>query len=185
MTSETATFFTAWLRDPLGVAAVLPSGPAVGDACARLIDLAIPGVVLELGAGTGSLTRSLLRAGCAPERIVAVERDPALLQVLRTGMPEVRAVAGDATRLDEILDRLGVERLATVLSGLPIKWFPLAAQRAIVDQTLARLEPGGRFLQITNVFASPLPRRALGLEGREIARIWRNAVPVQVWSYWR
>jgi phosphatidylethanolamine/phosphatidyl-N-methylethanolamine N-methyltransferase len=185
MTGEAAIFFTTWLKKPLGIAAVLPSGAAVADACARHIDLSLPGPVLELGAGTGSLTRGLLRRGCPADRIIAVEREPELLRVLREGLPEVRSVSGDATRLGEILDRLGIDRVAAVLSSLPIKWFPIEAQRAIVEQGLARLAPNGRLLQITNAFASPLPCRALGIEGRRIAHVWRNAPPVQVWSYWR
>jgi phosphatidylethanolamine/phosphatidyl-N-methylethanolamine N-methyltransferase len=185
MTSEAAIFFTAWLRRPLGIAALLPSGATVADACARLVDLSRPGAVLELGAGTGSLTRGLLRAGCPTDRIIAVECDPELLRVLKARLPAVRAVAGDATRLGDILDRHRVGPLAAILSSLPIKWFPLDAQRTIVEQGLTRLGSDGRFLQITNAFASPLPRRALSIEGCQLARVWRNAIPVQIWSYWR
>jgi len=182
---EAATFFRAWLRRPLGIAAILPSGVRAADACARQIDFSIDGTVLELGAGTGSLTRGLLRRGCPPGRIVAIEREAALLDLFRAGLPHIRAVHGDAARLDEILDRLGIARLAAVLSSLPIKWFPIELQRGIVNQALARLAPGGRFLQITNAYASPVPRSLLGIDGRRVGQVWLAAPPVQIWSYWR
>jgi phosphatidylethanolamine/phosphatidyl-N-methylethanolamine N-methyltransferase len=180
---ETTTFFASWLRNPLGIAAVLPSGPAVADACAAQLDLARDGAVLELGAGTGSLTRGLLRRGCPPERVIALERERELLRVLRASVPGIRAVAADATQLGAVLDRMGERSIAAVLSSLPIKWFPLETQRTIVEQCFDRLGPGGRIVQITNAFASPLPCAPLGIEGREVSRVWRNAVPVQIWSY--
>jgi len=59
----------------------------------------------------------------------------------------------------------------------------LEAQRAIVKPCLDLLGPGGRFLQITNAFSSPLPIDALGIAGREISRVWLNLLPAQIWSY--
>jgi len=93
-------------------------------------------------------------------------------------------IEGDATRIGEYLAGR-VERLAAVISSLPIKWFPLEAQRAIVKPCLDLLGPGGRFLQITNAFSSPLPTDALGIAGREISRVWLNLLPAQIWSYSR
>jgi phospholipid N-methyltransferase len=55
-----------WLQKPLRIAAANPSGVRLADAVARCIDLARPGPVLELGAGTGSLTPGLVRAAVRP-----------------------------------------------------------------------------------------------------------------------
>jgi phosphatidylethanolamine/phosphatidyl-N-methylethanolamine N-methyltransferase len=62
----------------------------VGDALGRMLDLHRPGAVLELGAGTGSLTRGLLRAGCPPERLIVLEREPPLAALLRRDFPMSR-----------------------------------------------------------------------------------------------
>jgi phosphatidylethanolamine/phosphatidyl-N-methylethanolamine N-methyltransferase len=129
--ADACVFFSLWLQKPLRIAAVNPSGARLADAVARCIDLARPGPVLELGAGTGSLTQGLVRAGCSPERIIALEREPALVAVLRREFPMTTVIAGDATRIGEYLTG-SVERLAGVVSSLPIKWFPAAAQYAIV-----------------------------------------------------
>jgi phosphatidylethanolamine/phosphatidyl-N-methylethanolamine N-methyltransferase len=75
--------------------------------------------------------------------------------------------------------------LSLVVSSLPLKWFPLAAQRAVVAPCVARLAPGGCILQVTNAFSSPLARRRLGLVGEEAARVWRNLPPAQIWAYRR
>ena len=165
MSADASVFFALWLQKPLRIAAANPSGDRLADAVARCTDLARPGPVLELGAGTGSLTRGL-----------------ALVAVLRREFPAMNVIAGDATRIGEQLAGV-VERLAAVVSSLPIKWFPVAAQRAVVRPCLDLLGPGGCFIQLTNTFSSPLPIDRLGIAGREIARVWRNLLPAQVRAY--
>jgi phosphatidylethanolamine/phosphatidyl-N-methylethanolamine N-methyltransferase len=182
MAADATIFFGLWLQKPLRIAAANPSGSRLADALAGCVDLARSGPVLELGAGTGSLTRGLVRAGCPQDRIVALEREPRLVAVLRRDFPRMTVIEGDATRIGEYLAGR-VERLAGVVSSLPIKWFPLEAQRAIVNPCLELLGPGGRFLQITNAFASPLPIDSLGIAGRELSRVWLNLLPAQIWSY--
>jgi len=181
--ADASVFFALWLQKPLRIAAANPSGTRLADAVARCIDLARPGPVLELGAGTGSLTQGLVRAGCSPERIIALEREPALVAVLRREFPTMTVIAGDAKRIGEYLAG-NVERLAGVVSSLPIKWFPVAAQYSVVRPCLDLLGPGGRFVQLTNAFSSPLPVDRLGIAGQEVGRVWLNLLPAQIWDYW-
>jgi len=180
--ADASVFFALWLQKPLRIAAANPSGARLADAVARCIDLARPGPVLELGAGTGSLTRGLVRAGCSPERIIALEREPALVAVLRREFPTMTVIAGEATRIEEYLAGK-VERLAGVVSSLPIKWFPIARQHAVVRPCLDMLGSDGCFVQLTNGFSSPLAIDRLGITGREVDRVWLNLLPAQIWAY--
>jgi phosphatidylethanolamine/phosphatidyl-N-methylethanolamine N-methyltransferase len=180
--ADASVFFALWLQKPLRIAAVNPSGARLADAIARCIDLTRPGPILELGAGTGSLTQGLVRAGCPPERIIALESEPRLVAVLRREFPAMRIIQGDATRIKDYLAGT-VERLASVVSSLPIKWFPVEAQYAVVRPCLNLLGPGGLFLQMTNAFTSPLAVDRLGIAGREVGRVWLNLLPAQIWAY--
>jgi phosphatidylethanolamine/phosphatidyl-N-methylethanolamine N-methyltransferase len=182
MNADASVFFALWLQKPLRIAAANPSGARLADVVAHSIDLARPGPILELGAGTGSLTRGLVRAGCSPGRIIALEREPRLAELLRREFPAITIIEGDATRIGEYLAGR-VERLAAVVSSLPIKWFPIAAQSAVVRPCLDLLGPGGRFLQLTNAFSSPLKIDRLEITGREVARVWLNLLPAQIWAY--
>lgn len=182
MAADATIFFGLWLQKPLRIAAANPSGPYLADTLAHCVELKRPGPVLELGAGTGSLTRGLLRAGCPPERIIVLEREARFAAMLRREFPGAFVIEGDATRVGQYLAGR-VDRLSTVVSSLPIKWFPLETQRAIVEPCLELLGPGGQFLQVTNAFTSPLPIGRLGITGREMCRVWRNLLPAQIWSY--
>ena len=183
MPGDAALFFGLWLRRPLQIAAITPSGARLAAAMARLVDFARPGPVLELGAGTGSLTRGLLHAGCPAERLIALEREPRLTSALRRSLPGVCVITGDATALAGLFAERGVRQLCAVISSLPIKWFPLAAQRQVVEPCLARLGPGGFFLQMTNAFSSPIAIGPLGIGGTRVAHVWRNLPPAQIWAY--
>src|SRR5258708_39160809 len=129
--ADASVFFALWLQKPLRIAAANPSGAHLADAVARCIDLKRPGPILELGAGTGSLTQGLVRAGCPPERIIALESEPALVAVLRRQFPAIRVIEGDATQIGSYLPGK-VERLPSVVSNLPFKWFSVEAHHAVV-----------------------------------------------------
>ncbi len=182
---EKALFFRHWLRRPLGIGAVLPSSAAVASAMAGELNLSRPGMVLELGGGTGSLTHGLLASGCPPERLISIEREAGLAALLRRRFPAIRVIEGDAVGIGGILASCGVTRLAGVVSSLPIKWFPFADQREVIGACFDRLGEGCPFLQLTNALVSPLPMARLGLEGRQFARVWTHLPPVQIWRYRR
>ena len=180
--TNASVFFGLWLQKPLRLAAANPSGARLADAIAAQVDLARPGPVLVVGAGTGSLTRGLIRAGCHPERIIALEREPRLVTILRREFPAIAVLECDATQIGEHLAaRAG--QLCAVISSLPIKWFSATEQYAVVRPCLDRLGPGGRFIQLTNAFSSPLARERLGISGQEVCRVWLNLLPTQIWCY--
>ncbi len=182
MAADASVFFALWLQKPLRIAAANPSGGRLADAMAAQVDIARPGPVLELGAGTGSLTRGLIRAGCPPERIIALEREPNLAAILRRKLPGVTVIEGDATQIGHH-PAIRARQLSTVVSSLPIKWFSPEEQEAVVRPCLDRLGPGGRFIQLTNAFRSPLAIEQLGIVGCEVGRVWFNLLPAQIWCY--
>jgi phosphatidylethanolamine/phosphatidyl-N-methylethanolamine N-methyltransferase len=183
MSGDAALFFGLWLQKPLQIAAITPSSARLASVMAELVDFTRPGSVLELGAGTGSLTRGLLRAGCPAERLIALEREPTLAATLRRSFPGIATITGDATALADHFVENGVEQLCAVVSSLPIKWFSVKAQREVLEPCLTRLGSGGRFLQMTNAFSSPVAIGALGVSGARVAHVWRNLPPAQIWAY--
>jgi phosphatidylethanolamine/phosphatidyl-N-methylethanolamine N-methyltransferase len=183
--AEGALFFRHWLRHPLEIGAFLPSSASVGRAMAKAVYFDRPGTILELGGGTGAVTASLLEAGCAPERLLVVEREPALAAMLRRRFEQLQIVEADACAIDGILAERGIAKLAAIVSSLPIKWFPIASQRAVIGPCLDRVGEDGSFIQLTNALVSPVAVSALDLDGSEIARVWSQFPPVQIWRYRR
>ncbi|HEX7970510.1 MAG TPA: rRNA adenine N-6-methyltransferase family protein, partial [Stellaceae bacterium] len=147
--AEVRLFLTRWLKAPHRIGAVAPSSRFLARAMAREVDVRQAALVVELGGGTGSITRALLEAGLAPERLVVVERDERLYRLLRTRFPSVRVVQGDAAQLVALLRPLGITAAATVVSSLPLLSMPKRLRRHIVEQCFALLGERGRLVQFT------------------------------------
>jgi phosphatidylethanolamine/phosphatidyl-N-methylethanolamine N-methyltransferase len=182
---EIVLFLGRWLRAPHRIGAVAPSSRYLARAMAKEVDLRASEIVVELGGGTGSVTRALLDAGIPVDRLVVVESDERLYHALRRRFPRVTILLGDARQLMALLRPLGIRSVSAVVSSLPLFAMPKAMRRQIVDQSFTLLGEAGRFIQFTYSLTSPLARRELGLKGRIAARIWLNVPPAVVWSFSR
>ncbi|KAF0100215.1 MAG: type 12 methyltransferase [Rhodospirillaceae bacterium] len=187
----TALFLKRWLRRPFAVGAVVPSGRLLAEAMARTTFAEMKGReghVIELGAGTGEVTKALLAAGIPPERLALVERDPELASFLRRHFAGPRIVEGDAARLSKILAEQGIGSVSAVVSSLPLLSLPADVVRGIVEGVFDALPRGGALVQFTYGPAQPVPRslsQALRLVGTRGPRIWRNIPPAVVWTFRR
>ncbi len=185
---DSVRFFLRWLRRPARLGAVVPSGQALAAALAGQIDAAAPGAVIELGAGTGRVTRALLEAGVAPEALVVIEREASLCALLAARFPEVRVVQGDARALEPLLAQAGVGQAKAVVSSLPLLNISSADSRRVLTQAVAALGPDGVLVQDTFGPAAPVPselRAQVGLQGERAGWVLANLPPAAVWRYRR
>jgi phosphatidylethanolamine/phosphatidyl-N-methylethanolamine N-methyltransferase len=180
---EVAIFFTRWLKAPHRIGAVAPSSRFLARAMATQVDLRRAGPVIELGGGTGSVTKALLEAGLPVDRLIVIERDVRLYKMLRRRFPQLRIVLGDARHLVELLRPLGIDAVSAVVSSLPLVSMSKTMRRQIINQSFALLGDAGRFIQYTYSLSSPLAGREFGLRGRVAARVWLNFPPASVWNY--
>jgi phosphatidylethanolamine/phosphatidyl-N-methylethanolamine N-methyltransferase len=182
---EAVLFLASWLKAPQRMGAVVPSGRGLARAMAREINPYGPGNVIELGGGTGSITRALLERGVKPDRLIVVERDPKLAALLRQRFPGVKVMRGDAASLGALLEPLGLQRIDAVVSSLPLLSMPKPVRRRIVEESFALLGERGRFVQFTYGVAAPFPAPEWGLAGEVADRIWANFPPATVWRFRR
>ena len=133
------------------IASFSPSSRFLARSMIRGIDWVRAKCVVELGAGTGPVTKELVRAAAPGTRLVIVERDPDFCRLLREKFPGQEIVEGDACRLDEILAARGIARADHVISGLPLPSFPPALRDSIIRMSAKVLGPEGEFRQITNM----------------------------------
>ena len=180
---ETELFFRQWLRSPKSMGAVIPSSRVLARAVTEAVRWAPGEHVIELGAGTGAISQGLIDAGIPPDALMMIELDRQLFDYLRTRFPAVRVVNGDATRLVEIVRQLGIARVSTIISGLPMVTMPLAFQRAIIEQSFEVLGTDGCLLQYSYSPVSPIPARKLGVEAKLVKFVVLNVPPATVWRF--
>jgi ubiquinone/menaquinone biosynthesis C-methylase UbiE len=105
-----------------------------------------PLTVLELGAGTGKLTRVIARLG---HDVHATDPDPAMLQILERELPGVRTAEAGAEDIP-----LGDASVDAVIAGQAFHWFDL--DRALPE--IARvLRPGGHVCLTWNYRNEKIP----------------------------
>lgn len=179
---NTGLFLRRWLANPLQMGSVVPSSPALCRRIAALVTRGEDEVVVELGAGTGVISRALLAAGVPPERLVVVEIVPDMADHLRRVLPGVNVIEGDAFDLARALPRQWHGKVGTAICGIPLVMLPLAQQRRFVD-AVESVAPGKGFLLYTYCITSPLPYRKLGLAARRDAWTPLNLPPASVWRY--
>jgi phosphatidylethanolamine/phosphatidyl-N-methylethanolamine N-methyltransferase len=180
---EEVLFFRRWLANPLAVGALLPSSPFLARAVARNVLIGSDDAVVELGAGTGSVTKALLKAGLPADRLFIVEIDADMCTYLRRYFPQAQIIHGDASRLRDILPSKWHGKVSTVISGIPMITLPDDVQARLIRSWLGELRPGGRLLQYTYSLISPIPQKKFGLKCRRAGMTFLNVPPASVFKY--
>lgn len=185
---DTLEFLAQWVRRPATVGAILPSGKSLANAMARQIDVSRPGLVLELGGGTGTITKACIEIGVDPQQIVVLEKAPSFCSLIRQRFPDVRVIRGDARNLKRLLKARDLGPFKAVLSGLPLLSIPEVQRNSILAQSFDVLAQDGVFVQFTYGPLSPVPRvltRSLELIKDRSAWVLKNVPPASVWRYSR
>ena len=170
-------FLRGLLDNPRGVSAPAPSSAALAKAIAEEVDASVPGLVVELGAGTGAVTAGLAARGLG-SRMVAVEQDESFASMVKARFPLIDVRQGDALLFDSFLPPEA--EIAAVVSGLPLLNFPLPARKALLARARARLQPQGVFVQLSYSWKPPVPPNGAKLSRRLVLR---NFPPACVWTY--
>lgn len=128
--------------------AIVPSGPSLSAALARPA-LQIEGRrrVLEVGPGTGVVTRCLARGWRSDDRLDLVEINPAFADRIReklTDDADFRSLNNGTRILCAAIEEAELDPpYGAVVSGLPLNNFSAEAVRRILDVLTSALGPGG------------------------------------------
>lgn len=176
-------FLREWLGNPRAMGAVCSSSQKLARGIAELVPAAESGYVVELGAGTGAVTRALLEAGVPADRLIVIERSEKLVDYLRHTFPGLRVLCGDAAQLTEMLQNAG--RVRAVVSSLPLFSLPESTVRAIMRQVGTALDHGGCFIQYTYALTRTLPHVPDNFRRVASRRILSNLPPARVDAFRR
>jgi phosphatidylethanolamine/phosphatidyl-N-methylethanolamine N-methyltransferase len=175
-------FFCRWIANPLQMGSVVPSSPALCRRVVRQVRRAADEAVVELGAGTGAISRALLDAGVPPERLFVVEIVPDMVGYLRRILPGANVIGGDARALPALIPPHWHGHIGSVICGIPLVLRPLAEQRRFID-AIEAVAPGRGFLHYSYCATSPLPARKHALQAKREAWTPLNFPPASVWRY--
>ncbi len=139
---ERGRFLRSFLANPRRVGAVLPTSRHTARAMIDMAPVHAARCIVELGAGTGPLTKELVPRLGQDSELLAFEIDPSLARVLDADVadPRVRVVADSAADLEAHLDG---KRPEIIFSALPFTSLPTAVRDELLDASRRVLADDG------------------------------------------
>ena len=178
-------FFKGWIDRPKTVGSIVPTSSITARKMASVVNPASGLPVLEVGPGTGVITRAILARGVKPENLHALEYSPEFVRHLRRLYPGVNVVEGDAFNLSAALGNQRDTVFDSVVSGVPLLNFPVAQRVAYVESLLDRIPAGRPVVQLTYGPLSPIPPGRGDYQVEHFHFVVRNIPPTQLWIYRR
>ncbi|WP_294505231.1 rRNA adenine N-6-methyltransferase family protein [uncultured Victivallis sp.] len=181
--------FRRFLRNPVQVGALCPSSRGLCRMMVSHVGMESAGVIVELGPGTGVITREIVRKMPENAKFIAIELDGALCNLLRQQFPEITVCNDSAAGIGEILKRYSLPNPNVVISGLPWANFTPKLQRSILCSVAEHIAPGGYFATFAYLQGLMFPtgqrfRKLLGEVFSEVETspvIWKNLPPAFVY----
>jgi len=182
---EELRFLKGWVDKPKAVGAILPTSSVTARRMASVVNPASGLPVLELGPGTGVITKAILERGVAPGNLYSIEYSEDFVRFLRRDYPGVNFIQGDAFDLDATLGAHKDLTFDSVVSGVPLLNFPTPRRIAYVEDILDRIPAGRPIVQLTYGPRSPVPPGGGNYEVKKLDFVIRNIPPTTLWIYRR
>jgi phospholipid N-methyltransferase len=115
------------------------------------LDLAHAHSVAELGAGTGALTRGLVRRLPEAARLLAVEVNPSFAEELRHRFASSRVIVANRSAVDlpQLARECRMPSFDVVVSALPWTLMSPRDRETTLDGVIQTLSPTGQFVTLT------------------------------------
>jgi len=187
MMRQQVQFLKEFVSAPSTVGAVVPSSAALARAlCEPYAQADRPAAVLEVGAGTGAVTRYLGSILRGEDRLDICEIKPHFADHLERNVLShtnfAGAVAVGRVRLmrGPVQQLLGKRRYDFIISSLPLTAFNLADIREILAGLQASLKPGGVFSYFEYIGLRKLSRNLLlgkkRLQAQQVSRFLNDNI---------
>jgi phosphatidylethanolamine/phosphatidyl-N-methylethanolamine N-methyltransferase len=162
------------------IGAIAPSSPHLAAAMVEALGDARGRHVLEIGPGTGAITRHINDLQ-GLKSLTLIENDQHFAEQLVQEFPRATVVNADALDyLNKVKGRAFQNRL--VVSGLPLLNFPKDWRNVLACAVREVIGTQGCLVQFTYGLGDPLSEQTY-LKGKRVDFVLRNAPPAFVWRY--
>jgi phosphatidylethanolamine/phosphatidyl-N-methylethanolamine N-methyltransferase len=174
-----------YARHPRTMGSILPSSRAL----ARTMTESVPrlgerDVIVELGPGTGAITRAIVKAW-PRNRVIAVEKNPRCAAVLRQRFPRIDVAETCVSTLAHELMIPDGYRVGAVLSSLPMVSFDPVLRRSVLAAIASVMDDAAVYVQFTYSRAAWDGFAPEGLKLVGTRRVMRNVPPATILSFIR
>lgn len=122
--NENIEFLQAFLKNPAKVGSITPSSPELAQRMIAGIEPRPNNIVLELGVGTGAITKYLQAKVPDDRSYLGIELDGGLVKSLRKNYPNMEMARGNAADAVDIHKRSGLGKVGFIICCLPFVSLP-------------------------------------------------------------
>lgn len=140
------TFLSQSFKHFLRVGAFFPSSNRLAERMVRGINGRI---IVELGPGTGVITKEILKRMPSNARLISIENNPVFIDYLRKNIndPRLEICDGNAYDLRMILAGITIEKADCIVSGLPLGIFTKSDRMKLLTEISDCLSGDGTLIQ--------------------------------------
>jgi len=143
--NENIEFLQAFLKNPLKVGAITPSSPELAQKMVEEIFPNKKNIVLELGVGTGAITKFLQEVVPDKESYLGIEIDKTLVRSLKKNYANLRFVCGNARDVFALHQKSKLGKVGYIICCLPFVSLP----NEVGEEIFAEID---RFMQTGCIF---------------------------------
>ncbi len=142
-------FILEFLKEKKQVGAVAPSSKFLCRKMCGPIDFEKADVIVELGPGTGVLTKVLLARMKSTATLISIEANESFCAKLKDRFSDhrLKLINDSAENIGIILSEHGFIEADYIVSSLPLTVIPLIVKNRILDQAASNLAAEGTFIQ--------------------------------------
>jgi phosphatidylethanolamine/phosphatidyl-N-methylethanolamine N-methyltransferase len=141
--NENIQFLRAFLKNPSKVGAITPSSAELAAEMLQGIEPDEENIVLELGVGTGAVTK-YLSEGIIPNKrsYLGVELDRGLVRSLNNKFPDLNIVCGNAADAYSIHQKSGLGKVRYLVCCLPFTSLPKEVSEDVIVELEKFMDEG-------------------------------------------
>ncbi len=141
-------YFIQGVKDLKTKGTIAPTSKYTSKQMLRNINFSKSNLLVELGAGDGSITRRILEQMKPEAKLYSFEIDPKFCGFLeRIEDPRLHVINDSAEHLSDYLQQWGVDKVDSFISGIPFVVLPDALGNNILQQAKNALHSDGCFVQ--------------------------------------
>src|SRR5262245_56787404 len=179
--NENIEFLQAFLKNPTKVGSITPSSPELAQVMLDGVKPDADNVVIELGVGTGAITKFLEKLVPDERSYLGIELDEDLVQLLSKNFPDLNIVCGNAAETSEIHERSGLGKVSYIVSCLPFVSLPAEVRDGVLADIDRFMQKGCLFrtLQYAHGYHLPPARKFRKLMRDRYGREQRSPLVVK------
>lgn len=143
--NENIEFLQAFLKNPLKVGSIAPSSPELAQAMVEDIRPTSESIVLELGVGTGAITKFLQEIVPDRRSYLGIEIDKTLVKLLKENFPQLKIVRGNACDAYQIHRKTDFGKVGAIICCLPFVSLPNEVGERVFGEIDKFMEHGCTF----------------------------------------